>query len=106
MDHDLGSGNDPMGQAIIQLNTLSDKPRKMDVQVLPSRGCFEATGKISIEASYKKNPELLFEEFYGGKLSVQVVEAEGLLAVDSSMFSSVVSSDPYVKLQGTKIIKR
>jgi len=111
MDHDMGSGSDPMGCAYLQLCDVKSEPTPLSLDVLPCKGCFGATGKIDVVASYTPNPAPRIEEFYGGKLVVTVMEAEGLLAVDSDgMFgggfgSRGGSSDPYVKLQGTKLVR-
>eukprot|EP00746_Dinoflagellata_sp_MGD_P164579 gnl/MRDRNA2_/MRDRNA2_93286_c0_seq1.p1 gnl/MRDRNA2_/MRDRNA2_93286_c0~~gnl/MRDRNA2_/MRDRNA2_93286_c0_seq1.p1 ORF type:complete len:706 (-),score=163.12 gnl/MRDRNA2_/MRDRNA2_93286_c0_seq1:176-2143(-) len=93
-DHDRIGEDDSMGQVIIDIQDY-DKPETwvpqwLDVQ--PDDDCPDATGKVLVTCSLKQ------KEYYkheGGTATLEIVDAEGLIAVDSA-FIGKATSDPYV----------
>jgi len=76
-------------------------------KIVPSPDCMDATGSLSISVSYSLDlpPKAIgpindsaIKDFRGGKISLKIVKANGLKAMDSSMLSKKGSSDPYCKI--------
>ena len=109
-DKDAVSGDDPMGQAVINLGEIEEGPEMKDMwlSVAPCVGCVEARGRIKVGIQFSRAPTPRFDGFFGGMLLIKIIEGKDLLAVDKGggLFgggsSEAGSSDPYVKLEGYK----
>lgn len=95
-DYDRIGDDDSMGRITIDLEKYTEeaswKPKWIAVQ--PDDDCPNATGKVLLTLSVKQN------EFYkheGGKGTLHIVNADGLIATDSS-FTGKGTSDPYIKV--------
>ena len=88
-DHDQSSGDDPLGQVIIDANNLMlEADNSTWLEILPCQKCDEPTGMVKVKCEYKPVPKPKFPIFFGGKLGIKICEAIDLIACDNdSMFS-------------------
>jgi hypothetical protein len=114
-DYDTVGDDDIMGCCVVSLTDLiqagngggntssSDAVDAVEREddILPCTGCSTAKGKIKYSINFTRTPTPRIEEFYGGVLSIKVIEAVDLIALDKGMFDSGLS-DPFVKIQGYK----
>jgi Ca2+-dependent lipid-binding protein len=93
-DSDVGSGDDPMGSALIWLSDLKNGVEQdLLLNVEAGRDCPNAHGKLHVIATFYEVPER--SPFRGGTVELVVVEARDLLAMDFAL-KGKGSSDPYV----------
>ena len=101
-DYDLVGNDDIMGAITLSLADPALLPSEPTlVELLPYTGCAATAGQVLISASFTRTAKPRIEEFWGGVLSIKIIEGMDLIALDKGMFGSGVS-DPFVKLQGFK----
>ncbi|GMH66620.1 hypothetical protein TrLO_g6671 [Triparma laevis f. longispina] len=106
-DHDMMSGDDPMGCAKLPLEKFlkrADYGDPLAFSIEPMEGCEDPTGTITCNLTFAPNlPDPHANKPFSGGLLLGVINrADNLLAVDSSMLSKA-SSDPYVKVSTDNI---
>lgn len=101
-DYDMASDDDVMGGVTLSLADpalLPAEPARFPV--LPCTGCVVSSGELELSATFTRTPTPRVEEFWGGLLSIKIVEGMDLIALDKGLFGSGLS-DPFIKIQGTK----
>jgi len=105
-DHDKMSEDDSMGRITINIEDYDSEethaPRWLEV--LPDEDCPDASGKVLLTLTLNQKQ---FYKHEGGKCTLEIADAEGLLAVDSA-FIGKATSDPYVvvKVDGWREIHK